>query len=229
MTNKTHAPQSQQTRKSNRRKSVAPPFAVAVAASSVLVLTGFGAFGAVNAEVSSPNAQAVSAGTLVLALADNGQGFSQGVSDLAPGDTVNRYVALTNSGTLAGDTLTLEVSATGDGSLINNGGAGVTTEAITLLISSCSVAWDPTDGSCAGTTDVLNTAATLGDFTSTLSLGAGTFAPSATKNLQISLTLPDQDETTLNGVFPTNTVQGKSVEVDYTFGVGQRTATTTNE
>lgn len=229
MTHKAAAPVSRKQHMMNRRKSVAPPLAVAISASSVLVLTGFGALGALNAEVSSPTAQAVSAGTLVLALADNGQGFTDNVSDLAPGDIVNRYVALTNSGTLAGDTLTLEVSTTGDASLIDDGTLGVTTEAITLVISSCSEAWDPTAGTCGGTTDVLNTATTLGGFTSAISLGAGTFAPSATKNLQISLTLPDQDETTVNGVFPTNTVQGKSVAVTYTFAVLQRAATTTNQ
>lgn len=229
MINKAHTPISRKQHMMNQRKSVAPPLAVAIAASSVLVLTGAGALGALNAEVSNPSAQESSAGTLVLALADNGQGFTDNVSDLAPGDIVNRYVVLSNSGTLAGESLTLEVSATGDASLIDDGTAGVTTEAITLLISSCSVAWDPTDGTCAGTTDVLNTAATLGDFSSAISLGAGTFAPATTKNLQISLTLPDQDETTINGVFPDDTVQGKSVDVTYTFGVLQRTATTTNQ
>lgn len=229
MTHKADAPISRKQHMMNQRKSVAPPLAVAIAASSVLVLTGFGAFGALNAEVSNPSAQAVSAGTLVLALADNGQGFTENVSDLAPGDVVNRYVVLTNSGTLAGDTLTLEVSATGDTSLIDDGTLGVTTEAITLVISSCPGAWDATDGSCDGTPVALNTAATLGGLGSAISLGAGTFAPSATKNLQISLTLPDQDETTVNGVFPDDTVQGKSVAVTYTFGVLQRTATTTNQ
>jgi hypothetical protein len=40
--------------------------------------------------------------------------------------------------------------------------------------------------------------------------------------------LPDQNETTVNGVLPANTVQGGSVNVTYTFDLAQRLATSTN-
>lgn len=213
----------------NTTKSAGFPMAVATGAASILLLTGFGSYGALEAEVNNPTAQEVSAGTLVLELTDNGEGFTNNLSELAPGDVVNRYVVLTNSGTLDGNTLTLEVSPTGDASLIDDGTAGVTTKAVTLAVTSCTGAWDADNGTCTGTTAVLRSAITLGEFNTPISLGAGTFAAAATKNLQISLTLPDQDETTVNGVFPDDTVQGKSVDVTYTFAVAQRDATTTNE
>jgi hypothetical protein len=50
----------------------------------------------------------------------------------------------------------------------------------------------------------------------------------AFKYLKMSLQLPDQIETTANGVFPPNTVQGGSVAITYTFDFAQRVATTTN-
>jgi hypothetical protein len=50
----------------------------------------------------------------------------------------------------------------------------------------------------------------------------------AIKYLQMSISLPDQNETTVNGALPANTVQGGSVNVTYTFDLAQRTATTTN-
>jgi hypothetical protein len=40
--------------------------------------------------------------------------------------------------------------------------------------------------------------------------------------------LPNQDETTVNGNFPANTVQDGAVNVTYTFDLAQRLATTTN-
>jgi hypothetical protein len=211
------------------KKSLAQPIALATVASALLLISGFGTYATLTAEVGNSAPQVVSAGTLILGLSDNGQGFSQNVSGLAPGDTVNRYVALTNTGTLAGDTVSMEVTPTGDSSLIDDGLLSVTTKAITLAISSCSIAWVPTTGACGGTTEVIQSAITLGEFSAAISLGSGAFAPLATKNLKISLNLPDQDETTVNGNLPANTVQGKSVSLAYTFSFLQRTATATNQ
>lgn len=40
--------------------------------------------------------------------------------------------------------------------------------------------------------------------------------------------LPDQNETTVNGTLPANTIQGLSTNLTYTFTETQRAATTTN-
>lgn len=210
----------------NQKKSAGLPMVVATGAASILLLTGFGSYGALETEVNNPTAQEVSAGTLILELTDNGEGFTDNLSELAPGDTVNRFVNITNSGTLDGDTLELEVTSSGDSNLIDD---GTDTEAVTLAVTSCTVAFDPNDGNCTGDDETLQSAITLGEFDTGITLGSGNFTVSDTKFLKMSLSLPDQNETTTNGNFPTETVQGKSVDVTYTFAVAQRTATTTFE
>jgi hypothetical protein len=53
--------------------------------------------------------------------------------------------------------------------------------------------------------------------------------PSAdVRYLQVKIELPNQDETTINGNFPSNTVQEGSVNITYTFDLAQRVAVTTN-
>lgn len=211
------------------QKSIAPPLAVAAVAATLLVSTGFSTYAALTTKVSNPAPQSVSAGTLVIDLTDSGDGFSENVSGLAPGDSVKRYVTLSNIGTIEGSTISLEVTSSGDESLITDGSSLVTTKALTLEISSCTVAWVPATGVCSGTTTLLRSSVPLSDFSSAISISADAFAASATRNLQFALSLPDQDEITLNGVPPTNTVQGKSVAITYTFIVLQRTATAVSQ
>jgi hypothetical protein len=50
----------------------------------------------------------------------------------------------------------------------------------------------------------------------------------AVKYLQMKIELPDQNETTINGALPANTVQGGAVDVTYTFDLKQRLSTVTN-
>jgi hypothetical protein len=171
----------------------------------------------------------VTAGSLIIVLEDDGDGFTQGVTGLAPGDVVNRYVVLTNTGTIEGSTVSLEVSVSGAASLIDDGLKSVTTKAITLEINSCSVAWVPATGLCSGTTTLLSSALALGSFSSPVMISSDAFDPAEVRNLQFSLSLPDQDETTVNGVLPTDTVQGKTVTITYTFSGLQRTATTVSQ
>lgn len=213
----------------NIQKSIAPPLTVAALALALLVTTGFSTYAALIAEVSNPSAQAVSAGTLNVDLSDNGNGFGVSVSNLVPGDVVNRHVTLTNDGTVEGATISLEVTASGEASLITNGVMAVTTRAITLEINACSVAWTPATGVCSGDTTLLQAATPLGSFSTAIALSADSFAPAATRNLQFSISLPDQSETSINGVLPANTVQGKSVSITYTFVVLQRTATSVSQ
>jgi hypothetical protein len=213
------------------RKSVAPPLAIATFASAVLIVTSFGTYAALTAEVSNEPAQSVATGTLSLKLTNEGLGFTQNVAGLAPGDTVNRYVTLENDGTLEGNTLTLAlavVAPSGSESLVTNAQAPATSQAITLAISSCPGAWDTATGDCDGTPVVLRSASPLSDFSNPIDLGSGSFAPEAVKNLQVSLTLPDQSETTVNGIPPAAGIQGKTVNITYTFRVLQRDLTVTN-
>lgn len=200
---------------------------VAVIGASIVTVAGVGAFAGLNAKATATQTQG--AGTLNLTTANNGNGFSQAISNLAPGDVVNRYVNITNGGTLASQGLTLKVGATGTATLITNGTGGITNKALTIAVKSCSTTWTPATGVCGGVTSTeiaatpLSTFAAAQTFTTTTTL-----ASLASLNLQIQVTLPDQAETSTDGVSPANTVQNGSVALSYEFFEAQRTATTTN-
>lgn len=213
----------------DRKKRAAwRPIALSVIAAAVLITTGVGVFATLSASVNNVTPQAVNSGTLELSLSDNGVGFSQSIDHMAPGDVVNRYVTLTNSGSLAGRDLSLETTSTGTAALITNGVAPVTTKALKVSVSRCSVAWTPGTGICGGTTTSLLAATPLSAASTPQSILSGSISVAQNVYLRISVELPDQDETTVNGVLPTHTVQGGSVDVTYTFIESQRSATTTN-
>ena len=201
-----------------------PLLAAAVAATGV-ALTATGVYAALNATAFNSTAQATGSGTLRLTLADNGAGFAQAVSALAPGDVVNRYVSLTNGGTLEGRALTLAVA--------DPVGSRLTTDAtsgLRVTVSSCPTAWTATSGTCSTTPTTLTAAsgvplATLKTTASTLLAGAVPVGGAV--HLQLALALPDQSETTVNGVLPTGTIQGLSASLTWTFAETQRTPTTT--
>lgn len=187
-----------------------------------LSLTGAGVYAALTAQATNTTAEAVSSGTLSLTMADSGAGFSQAISNLAPGDVVNRYVALANTGTIAAKDLTLGVADSVDSKLTTDA-----TNGLKVTVTACSVAWVPATGICAGTPTVLTSAAPLATLQTTpATLVSGAVA--SAYNLQVSLTLPDQNETVVNGVLPADTIQGKSAALTWTFSEAQRTAATTN-
>jgi hypothetical protein len=209
-----------------RRKSVATPLALAGLGAAVLALTVGGVSAMLSAQTQNPRVEAVTAGTLSLSLSDNGAGFSQDVSNLAPGDVVNRYVNLTNNGSLDGQNLSLAVTGVGSQALITD---GLSTKALTLSITSCSVSWDAMTGVCAGTSSSLLTGATLSTLANGKALENSAFKSGQVRHLQFALTLPDQSETTTNGVTPAESIQGQKVSLSYTLGVTQRAATTNNQ
>lgn len=204
------------------------PIALSIIAASVLTTTGVGVFATLSASVDNITPQAVNSGTLELSLGNNGVGFSQSIDDIAPGDVVNRFITLTNSGTLEGKDLKFETASTGTAALITNGVAPITTKALVVSVSRCSVAWTPGTGVCGGTTTSLLPPTTLSSAASAQTLLSGSIPASQNIYLRISVELPDQDETTVNGVPPAHTVQGGSVDVTYTFIESQRTAVTAN-
>lgn len=208
------------TRFGNRRMIAA----VSVAALG-LAVTGGGVFAALNATANNTTAQSIGSGTLSLTMADNGAGFSQAVSNMAPGDVVNRYVNLTQGSTLDAKALTLGVSAGAATKLTTDA-----TNGLHVTVTQCSGGtWTPGTGVCTGTTSVLVTNAALSTLASTpASVVSGALAKSSVLNLQISTTLPDQTETTANGVTPAGTIQGLSSALTWTFSETQRTESTTN-
>jgi len=90
-------------------------------------------------------------GILQLTLADNGAGFTTAISNLAPGDTVNRFDNLSNGGTLDASALSLKVADTVNSKLTTD-----TTNGLNVTVSTCPVAWT-TAGACTSPTTVITT------------------------------------------------------------------------
>jgi hypothetical protein len=207
-----------------RQRSVWRPLAMATVGGAVLVTMGVGVWATLNATASTVDPQAVSNGTLKLTMADRGTGFSQGISNLAPGDVVNRYVDLTNGGTLDGQALTLKVTGTGSTALTTDA-----TRGLKVTVTECvSGTWTATSGACSGTKTVLLADRAVSDLGSAATLVSGAISAAQVRGLQVSVKLPDQTETTVNGSLPAGTIQGLSTSLTYTFAETQRTAATSD-
>jgi hypothetical protein len=187
-----------------------------------LALTGMAVFAGLNAVASNTTAQSVNSGTLKLTYADNGAGFTSVASDMAPGDVVNRFVDLTNAGSLDSKTLTLGAAATPANKL-----SADATNGLQVNVTSCTGAWDPASGTCSGTTSAVASGPLSALSSSPFSL-ASNVTSGAVLHYEVTLTLPDQNETVTNGALPANTIQGLSTAITWTFNELQRDATTTN-
>lgn len=170
------------------------------------------------------------ASTGVLKLEMTGKpAFTQDITNLAPGDAANRYVDLNNTGSIDSKDLSLSIAGTGTASLLTDGVGGGTNKALTVAVKSCSVAWTTVDGTCSGTaaTEIASTTvsgygATPLKFATTSTLTS----PTGVVHLQVQVALPDQNETTVDGVLPANTVQSGSATLAYTFQEMQRVGIT---
>jgi spore coat-associated protein N len=159
----------------------------------------------------------ISSGTVTIALGATGAATNRlnvGASALAPGDTVQRSVDLTNSGSidLSGVTLTTTASPS---SLLDTDA----TNGLQMVVDKCSVAWTeaglPYTYTCSGTTSsVLASRAVIGSNLSLSNLVATT--PGQTDHLRVTLTLPSAAP---------NTLQNQSSTITYAFTGTQRTAT----
>lgn len=188
-----------------------------------LALTGMAVFAGLNAEAKNTTAQTIDSGTLELTYADNGAGFTSVAAKMAPGDVVNRYVDLTNGGTLDGKTLTLAAADATPTKLSTDA-----TNGLQVTVRECtSGTWNPTTGVCSGTASTTASGPLSSMATTPLSL-ASNVAPSAVMHYQISVALPDQNETVTNGTLPPSTIQGLTATITWTFNELQRSAATTN-
>jgi hypothetical protein len=174
------------------------------------VLAGTVAYAVLSAVANNPTPQSVNSGVLSLSLTDSGAGFTSAVAGLAPGDVVNRYVNLTNNGSIDGSALTLGITAGTTNALVSD-----LTNGLQLVITDCpGGTWNTTTGVCStGAGSVLLASTGVQSLVS-----AGT--PSA---IASSVT-----ETVTNGVLPGSSIQNLTTALTYTFREGQRAATTTN-
>jgi spore coat-associated protein N len=210
----------------NRRTAVATFVAVAG-----LLVTAGGVYAGLNAVATNASPQTVTSGTLKLTMANNGVGFGQSISDMAPGDVVNRFVDLTNGGNLDASALTLSVADGTPTKLTTDATNGLHVSVLACTTAAWVVNSSSNTATCAdtgGPTTVVNNAALATISGTPATLVSGTVAKASVYHYEISLTLPNQSETTTNGTLPANTIQGLSAALTWSFNEAQRTATTTN-
>jgi spore coat-associated protein N len=161
-------------------------------------------------------AQSVASGTVSLAgIGTNAAGnrLTVAATNIAPGDTIQRAVTLTNTGTLDLANVVLTTNAT-TSSLLNTDAVN----GLQVAIDKCSVAWTesafPYTYTCSGTTSsVLAGTPVIG---TNLALSNLTLTAAASNNLRVTVTLP---------AAAGNGFQGLTSVINYTFTGTQRTAT----
>ena len=185
-------------------------------------------FAALTATANNTSGGSVATGTLSLTLAPSSVsgitgGFTSAISNMGPGDTVNRYIDLTNGGTLDAVNPTLQITPSVSNALTTNATAG-----LQVAIKNCTVNWSNT-GVCSGTeTTVLATTPASTLVSSAQSLTLPSTLAGAVSKLKISLSLPVGNENVVNGVLPVGTVQGLTAALTWNFVVEERAGTTTN-
>lgn len=163
--------------------------------------------------------QSVSSGTVVIELGNAGTSANRltvNATNVAPGDTVQRAVDLSNSGSLALASITLSTTAT-TSSLLDTD----VTNGLQMVIDRCSVPWTEAGTApaytytCSGTTSttvasrpVIGANLAMANLTST--------AAGSTDHLRVTLSLPTSAD---------NTFQGRTSTISYTFTATQRAGT----
>lgn len=184
-------------------------------------------FAALTATATNLSGGSVTTGTLKLEYsASGGSGaFSTAITGLGPGDTVNRYIDLNVTGTLDGETPTLQLATSDSNTLVNNG-----TKGLQITVKACSVAWTQSGaGTCSGTeTTVLAPTSVLALKTSAASIVLPSTLAGATNRLKLAIVLPTATENVINGNLPVDTVQGLTAALTWSFIIQERTAVITN-
>jgi hypothetical protein len=176
-----------------------------------------GAFGTFTSTVDQTHS--VTAGTVVIALGATGAQTNRldvDATNVAPGDTIERTVDLSNTGSLDLASIDLTTTASPSSALDTD-----TTNGLQMVIQNCDQAWTEAGSSpaytytCGGsTTSVFASAPVITSNTALNNLTALTSGD--TDHLLLTLTLPSSAD---------NTFQGDTSTIDYSFTATQRTAT----
>ncbi len=201
---------------------------VAAATVGGTALVGSSVFASLTATASNTSAHSVTSGTLKLTEAASGvggltAGFTTAVTAMAPGDTINRFIDLTNGGTLAGASWTL--------GLADSAVTKLTTDAVnglSVVVKECSVAYTTGTGLCSGTeTPMLTTTANALLSPQALTVVAADLLPGALTHTKFIIALPASLEVTTNGTLPPLTIQGLTSLLTWTITETQRAGTNT--
>jgi predicted ribosomally synthesized peptide with SipW-like signal peptide len=176
---------------------------------------GLGTFGSFTSTTSA--SQGVQSGTVTIALGSAGTAanrLSVGATNIVPGDTIERQVQLSNSGTANLASVALSTVAS-PSSLLDTD----TTNGLQLTVQSCPTAWTEAGTApaytytCTGTaTTVLASRPVIG---SNLTLPAlGSLSAGGVDHLMVTLSFPSTAP---------NTLQAQSSTVNFSFAGTQRT------
>jgi predicted ribosomally synthesized peptide with SipW-like signal peptide len=192
------------TRSSGRKLLLS--IAVLGAAASI---AGLGTFATFTSSTSASNT--IASGTLSLTAPFSRLGT--GASPIAAGDTMQRAIDLSYSGSISFASATLTTNATSSSVLDTDA-----TNGLQIAIDRCSQAWTesgpPYTYTCGGSTStVLASRAVIG---SSIALSNLTLTAGSTDHLRVTLTFPSSAG---------NTLQNQSSTINYTFAGTQRAAT----
>ncbi|MCU1517877.1 MAG: hypothetical protein JWQ75_2598 [Pseudarthrobacter sp.] len=177
-------------------------------------VAGMGTYGAFTSTTSA--SQAVTAGTVVIALGAAGPANTLNVpiTGILPGDKVEKFVTLSNTGNSDLNNVMLSTSAGATASLLTT----ETTDGLQLTIENCTAAWTVVasgEDTCGGikttvlaSTPVITANKVLANLTSVVA--------TKTDNLKVTTTLPPSAP---------NTFQGATSTIGFTFTGTQRTET----
>ena len=196
-------------------------------------LVGSSVFASLTATAFNTSAHSVSSGTLSLTQAASGlpgltNGFTTPVTGLAPGDTINRFIDVTNGGTLAGASMTLGLTAGAITKLTSDAVNG-----LQVTVKECLTAYTANTGVCPGI--AANETTMLAVIPANTLLGAQALTVAAsdllvggTAHVKFIITLPNlATEVTTNGTPPGATIQGLTAALTWTFTETQRTGQNT--
>jgi len=176
---------------------------------SAASIAGLGTFATFTSSTSTSHT--IASGTLSLTTPVSRLGT--GASPIAAGDTMQRAIDLSYSGTISFGSVTLTTNATSSSLLDTDA-----TNGLQIAIDKCSQAWTesgpPYTYTCGGSTSsVLASRALIG---SAIALSNLTLTAGSTDHLRVTVTLPSSAD---------NTLQNKSSAIDYTFTGVQRAGT----
>jgi spore coat-associated protein N len=194
-----------------------------------MAMVSSGVYAGLNAQAFNASPQSVTTDTLKLTMAPSAVsgltgGVTTAIANVAPGDVVNRFLEIANTGTMTGSALKLAITDAASTALTSNGTAG-----LQVAIFECATQWTTSTGLCAGLpgTSVMSSTPASTLLTTPTAVTVTSLGSGVTSHLRLQITLPPGTETTLNGVLPVGTIQGLTSTITWTFSEVQRTATVT--
>ena len=204
---------------------------VLIAAVGGIALVSSSVFAVLTATASNATPMQIQTGVLSLTMTPSSTagitaGFTTNVANMAPGDSIVRFVDVNQGANLAGQLATLKVTPAAATALTTDA-----TNGLQVAVQACSVAWSYTapNASCSGTTTTVLSSTSVNALGNATALSSANFstAVNASNHLQVTLSLPAGSEITTNGVTPTGTVQGLTTNLTWAFSESLRTNTTT--